>query len=120
MKIVGLYKGLPVIMSMIAWQSAAFAQDQDSPSAPQVEPPLSEDVAIEEVVVTGRFISASQLFAELRGRVCAARACLSQVIDGQHLELERLQTLLVKILWQLGRFSGHIASSFIVIFTLFP
>jgi TonB-dependent receptor len=59
MKKVGFIAGLPVMMSMTAWHTAALAQDQGSPAAPQVQPPVPEE-AIEEVVVTGRFISASQ------------------------------------------------------------
>jgi TonB-dependent receptor len=54
MKKVGLLAGLPVVITAATWQSVAIAQD-----APQVEPPDPEE-AIEEVVVTGRFISASQ------------------------------------------------------------
>jgi TonB-dependent receptor len=55
MKKIGLF-ALPVIASMAGWQSVSLAQDVQAPEFP----PASPESEIEEVVVTGRFISASQ------------------------------------------------------------
>ena len=55
---VGLKTALSVIMVMVCWQGAIAQEPGIEP--PQVQPPEAEESAIEEVVVTGRFISASQ------------------------------------------------------------
>jgi TonB-dependent receptor len=62
MKKVGLKVALPVILAVSSWQSTALAQEQDEYGpvvAPDIQA-LAPQETIEEVVVTGRFISSSQ------------------------------------------------------------
>ena len=74
MKKIGLF-AFPVIASMAGWQSVSLAQDVQAPELP----PASPEDEIEEVVVTGRFISASQqLVNERMSDAFAVGVCMSQ------------------------------------------